>query len=616
MKKIIVTFVLCLGFCLPVLSGVKIQKVEPAFWWSGMKNPELQILLYGTDIATDSVSITASDIRVKEIVKLQNPNYLLLYLDLSETAPQQFDIQLTKNGEQTIIPYQIKEREKDSSAREGFHASDVLYLIMPDRFANGDSKNDVVPGMRESKVDRTDMYARHGGDLKGIADHLDYFSDLGVTAIWLNPVLENDMEGGSYHGYATTDYYRVDPRFGTNEDYVRLIEKTHDRGMRVVMDMIFNHCGSDHPWMKDIPSHDWFNNLDNYVQTNHDKEAYFDPYVSDYDKETMLNGWFVPSMPDLNQKNPHVAKYLIQNSIWWIEYCGVDGIRQDTYPYADVDMMRNWCTEVMNEYPEYNIVGEAWMNYTIGSAYWQKGSRLNFGQDTELKSVMDFRLMGIASKAFHEETGYSGGLHTIFEHMCYDYVYPDIYNVLRFLENHDTDRFLPSMPESVDDLYAFKQGVTFLLTIPGIPQLYYGQELLMNGTKEKGDGYIRLDVPGGWPGDKVNQFEASGRSEVQNDAWNFLRTLLKWRKGNDIIAKGKMKHFMVNQGVYVYERSLDGRSVLVLMNGSDKEVNLPLARYAEVLRGKTSGKEILTGKEIPLGDELSLAPKGIFVLEM
>lgn len=506
----------------------------------------------------------------------------------------------------------MKARKPNADRIKGFDSSDVLYLIMPDRFANGDPSNDQIPMRTAYKVDRNSPNARHGGDLAGIEQHLDYIEDLGVTAIWLNPVLENDMEGGSYHGYATTDYYRVDPRFGTNEDYVRLIEKTHERGMRVVMDMIFNHCGSDHPWMKDIPSHDWFNHLDNYVQTNHDKEAYFDPYVSDYDKETMLNGWFVPSMPDLNQKNPHVAKYLIQNSIWWIEYCGVDGIRQDTYPYADVDMMRRWCTEVMNEYPEYNIVGEAWMNYTIGSAYWQKGSRLNFGQDTELKSVMDFRLMGIASKAFHAE----GGLPMIFEHMCYDYVYPDIYNVLRFLENHDTDRFLPSMPKSVDDLYAFKQGVTFLLTIPGIPQLYYGQELLMNGTKEKGDGYIRLDVPGGWPGDKVNQFEASGRSEVQNDAWNFLRTLLKWRKGNDIIAKGKMKHFMVNQGVYVYERSLDGRSVLILMNGSDKEVNLPLARYAEVLRGKTSGKEILTGKEIPLGDELSLAPKGIFVLEM
>ena len=597
-------------------AATNIKKVAPTFWWAGMKNPELQILLYGDGISSAEVSISSNDITLQDVVKQENPNYLILYLDLSKAIPQHFDILLKQGKKQTKIPYELKQRKENASAVEGFNSSDVLYLIMPDRFANGNPSNDIIPGMLEANIDRNEPFARHGGDLKGIEKHLDYIADLGVTSIWLNPIQENDMKEGSYHGYATTDYYRVDPRFGTNEDYVRLIEKTHERGMRVVMDMIFNHCGSDHPWMKDIPSHDWFNNLDNYVQTNHDKEAYFDPYVSDYDKETMLNGWFVPSMPDLNQKNPHVAKYLIQNSIWWIEYCGVDGIRQDTYPYADVDMMRNWCTEVMNEYPEYNIVGEAWMNYTIGSAYWQKGSRLNFGQDTELKSVMDFRLMGIASKAFHEETGYSGGLHTIFEHMCYDYVYPDIYNVLRFLENHDTDRFLPSMPKSVDDLYAFKQGVTFLLTIPGIPQLYYGQELLMNGTKEKGDGYIRLDVPGGWPGDKVNQFEASGRSEVQNDAWNFLRTLLKWRKGNDIIAKGKMKHFMVNQGVYVYERSLDGRSVLVLMNGSDKEVNLPLARYAEVLRGKTSGKEILTGKEIPLGDELSLAPKGIFVLEM
>ena len=591
-------------------------KIEPAFWWSGMKNPELQLMVYGKDIAGYLPSVKYPGVQLKSSVALESPNYLLIYLDVEKAKPGRFDITFTKDKKSFNYSYELKARKPNADRIKGFDSSDVLYLIMPDRFANGDPSNDQIPMRTAYKVDRNSPNARHGGDLAGIEQHLDYIEDLGVTAIWLNPVLENDMEGGSYHGYATTDYYRVDPRFGTNEDYVRLIEKTHDRGMRVVMDMIFNHCGSDHPWMKDIPSHDWFNNLDNYVQTNHDKEAYFDPYVSDYDKETMLNGWFVPSMPDLNQKNPHVAKYLIQNSIWWIEYCGVDGIRQDTYPYADVDMMRNWCTEVMNEYPEYNIVGEAWMNYTIGSAYWQKGSRLNFGQDTELKSVMDFRLMGIESKAFHEETGYSGGLHTIFEHMCYDYVYPDIYNVLRFLENHDTDRFLPSMPESVDDLYAFKQGVTFLLTIPGIPQLYYGQELLMNGTKEKGDGYIRLDVPGGWPGDKVNQFEASGRSEVQNDAWNFLRTLLKWRKGNDIIAKGKMKHFMVNQGVYVYERSLDGRSVLVLMNGSDKEVNLPLARYAEVLRGKTSGKEILTGKEIPLGDELSLAPKGIFVLEM
>lgn len=584
-------------------------KVEPAFWWSGMKNTELQLMVYGENISAYRPTVDYPDVRITSSVSLDSPNYQIIYLDLSGAKPGTFDIRFSKEGKSFVYPYELKVRKPDASAIKGFDSSDVLYLVMPDRFANGNPENDNIPMRTPYKVDRNNPNARHGGDLAGIEQHLDYIEDLGVTAIWLNPVLENDMKGGSYHGYATTDYYRVDPRFGTNEEYVRLINKAHQKGMRVVMDMIFNHCGSDHPWMKDIPSHDWFNNLDNYVQTNHDKEAYFDPYVSDYDRKTMINGWFVPSMPDLNQKNPHVAKYLIQNSIWWIEYSGVDGIRQDTYPYADMDMMRNWCLAVMNEYPDYNIVGEAWMNYTIGSAYWQKGSKLNFGKDTELKSVMDFNLMGIAGKAFHKEAG----LQTIFEHMCYDYVYPDIYHVLRFLENHDTDRFLPEMPTNLD---AFKQAITFLLTIPGIPQLYYGQELLMNGSKEKGDGYVRRDVPGGWPGDEVNQFEASGRTDIQNEAWNFIQTLLKWRKGNDIIAKGKMKHFMVNQGVYVYERSLNGKSVLIFMNGSSKEVNLPLERYAEVLHDKVSGKNIITGKTISLDKELKLTPKDILVLEL
>lgn len=588
-------------------------KVEPAFWWSGMKNPELQLMVYGKNISGYRPIVDYPGVYVKSSVALESPNYLLIYLDVSGAKPGKFNITFTKDKKSFAYPYELKARKEEASAIKGFDSSDVLYLIMPDRFANGNPENDNIPMRTAYKVDRTDPSARHGGDLAGIEQHLDYIEDLGVTAIWLNPVLENDMEGGSYHGYATTDYYRVDPRFGTNEDYVRLIDKTHQKGMRVVMDMIFNHCGSDHPWMKDIPSHDWINGLDQYVQTNHDKEVYFDPYASDYDRKTMIDGWFVPSMPDLNQKNPHVAKYLIQNSIWWIEYSGVDGIRQDTYPYADVDMMTAWCHEVMNEYPEYNIVGEAWMNHTIGSAYWQKGSRLNFGRDTELKSVMDFNLLGLASKAFHEETGWSGGLQTIFEHMCYDYVYPDIYNVLRFLENHDTDRFLPAMPDNLD---AFKQATAFLLTIPGIPQLYYGQELLMNGNKQKGDGYIRLDVPGGWTDDKVNQFEASGRSDIQNEAWSYLQTLLKWRKGNEVIAKGKMKHFMVNQGVYVYERSLNGKSILIVMNGNSKEVDLSLERYAEVLHSKTAGKDILSGRTISLVKDMRLAPKEVLVMEM
>ena len=587
-------------------------KIEPAFWWSDMKNPELQLMVYGKDIAGYRPSVSYPGVQVKSSVALESPNYLLIYLDVADAKPGKFDITFTQGKKHFAQPYELKTRKANASQIKGFDSSDVLYLIMPDRFADGDPKLDQIPMRQEYKVDRSKPGARHGGDLAGIEQHLDYIEDLGVTAIWLNPVLENDMKGGSYHGYATTDYYRVDPRFGTNEDYKRLIDKTHQKGMKVVMDMIFNHCGSDRPWMQDVPSHDWFNNLDHYVQTNHDKEAYFDPYVSDYDKSCMIDGWFVPTMPDLNQKNPHVAKYLIQNSIWWIEYSGVDGIRQDTYPYADVDMMHDWCKAVELEYPDYNIVGEAWMNYTIGSAYWQTGSRLNFGKDTGLKSVMDFRLMGIAHDAFHNENG----LHSLFEHLCYDYVYADINHVLRFLENHDTDRFLRQMPQSSADLYAFKQGVTFLLTIPGIPQLYYGQELLMNGTKEKGDGDIRLDVPGGWAGDKVNQFEASGRSAVQNEAWNFLQTLLKWRRGNQVISKGKMKHFMPNQGVYVYERSLDGKRVVVLMNGSSKAVDLPLARYAETLQGAQQGKDILTGRSVALGSSLPMQAKEILVLEL
>ena len=587
-------------------------KIEPAFWWSGMKNPELQLMVYGKDIAGYLPSINYPGVQLKSSVALESPHYLLIYLDVANAQPGTFNITFTQGKKSFKMPYELKARKANADQIKGFDSSDVLYLIMPDRFADGDPSLDQIPMRTEYKVDRNNPNARHGGDLAGIEQHLDYIEDLGVTAIWLNPVLENDMKGGSYHGYATTDYYRVDPRFGSNEDYKRLIDKTHQKGMKVVMDMIFNHCGSDHPWMKDVPSHDWFNNLDHYVQTNHDKEAYFDPYVSDYDKNCMINGWFAPSMPDLNQKNPHVAKYLIQNSIWWIEYSGVDGIRQDTYPYADADMMHDWCEAVELEYPDYNIVGEAWMNYTIGSAYWQRGSRLNFGKDTGLKSVMDFRLMGIAHDVFHAD----GGLQGVFEHLCYDYVYPDINHVLRFLENHDTDRFLREMPKSSADLYAFKQGVTFLLTIPGIPQLYYGQELLMNGTKEKSDGYIRLDVPGGWPGDKVNQFEPSGRTAVQNEAWTFIQTLLKWRKGNEVIAKGKMKHFMPNKGVYVYERSLNGKRVMVLMNGSSKAVELSLDRYAESLQGTAQGKDILTGRTVALGTSLSMKAKEILVLEL
>lgn len=610
MKKIIIPFLTF--FTTLVLQAQQIS-IEPAFWWSGMQETELQLMIFGRNIASYKAAVTAKGVYLKEVVTLENPNYQILYLDISGSTPQKFEIVFTEGKKKIAYNYELKQRDPQRMSMESFGPSDVLYLIMPDRFANGDPTNDHIPMRTGYRVDRNDPNARHGGDLKGISDRLGYLSDLGVTAIWLNPVLENDMEGGSYHGYATTDYYRVDPRFGTNEEYRQLISDAHDKGMKVVMDMIFNHCGSDHPWLKEVPSPDWFNNLGEYVQTSHMKEMYFDPYASEYDRSKMVDGWFVPSMPDLNQRNRHVAKYLIQNSIWWIEYSGVDGIRQDTYPYADYEMMVDWCNAVYKEYPAYNIVGEAWLNNPIGTAFWQKDSKLNNRENTNLKSVMDFRFMGLSHTAFVEETTeWNGGLHGIYDHMTYDFIYPDIYNVLRFLDNHDTDRFLREYPK---ELSGWKQAMTFLLTMPGTPQIYYGTELLMNGNKSRSDGDIRRDMPGGWPGDKTDHFTREGRDAIQNEAFDFLSKLLHWRQGNEVIARGGMKHYVLQKGVYVYERFLGDKKILIVMNGTSNEVTINLDRYAESIQGLVSATDFLSGKNVTLGDTLTLSPKEVLLLQ-
>lgn len=611
MRKSLVFNILVLLFAGASVEARQIDRIEPLFWWSGMKNPELQLMVYGDHIADYKPYIDYPGIYIKSTVSLESPNYLLLYLDIAEAQPGSFDITFTRDRKKFTYPYELKERKSSTDDIQGYDASDVLYLIMPDRFANADPANDQPRMTMEYIVDRSKPGARHGGDLLGIEQHLDYLDDLGVTAIWLNPVLENDARGGSYHGYFATDMYHIDRRLGTNEDYLRLIDKVHKKGMRVVMDMIFNHIGAQHPWVLDKPAKDWFNQSPN-PRGNHAKEIFYDNYASTYDSEVMKYAGFGI---DLNQANPHVATYLIQNSIWWIEYARIDAIRQDTYPYADYDMMREWNIQIMNEYPQFNIVGEIWTEYTIGTAWWQKDSKLNSGKDTELKSVMDFTLMSIASGIFNDKEAPNGRLQKIYEHLCYDFVYPDIRNVLRFLENHDTDRFLRENPA---DLNAYKQGLALLLTIPGTPQLYYGQELLMHGTKNRpgGDGNIRLDVPGGWPGDTQNWFSREGRSDLQNEAWDYLQKLLKWRKGKKVISEGQMTHFQPQQGVYVYERKLGDECVIVIMNGANQEVKLPLQRYSEILRGKTSGRDVITKKMIPLNEELTLQTKEVFILEM
>lgn len=611
MRRFLVFSILVLLFAGASVEARQIERIEPLFWWSGMKNPELQLMVYGENIAAYKPSIDYPGIYIKSTVLLESPNYLLLYLAISDAQPGKFDITFTRDRKKFTHPYELKERKSTTEDIQGYDASDVLYLIMPDRFSNGDPLNDQPEMPMEYAVDRSKPGARHGGDLLGIEQHLDYLEDLGVTAVWLNPVLENDARGGSYHGYFATDMYHIDRRLGTNDDYLRLIEKAHKRGMRVVMDMIFNHIGANHPWVIDKPAKDWFNQSP-APRGNHAKEIFYDNYASKYDSDVMKYAGFGI---DLNQANPHVAAYLIQNSIWWIEYARIDAIRQDTYPYADYDMMREWNIRVTNEYPQFNIVGEIWTEYTIGTAWWQKSSRLNTGKDTELKSVMDFTLMSIASGIFNDKEAPNGRLQKIYEHLCYDFVYPDIWNVLRFLENHDTDRFLRENPTDLD---AYKQGLALLLTIPGTPQLYYGQELLMHGTKSRpgGDGNIRLDVPGGWPGDAQNWFVREGRSGLQNEAWDYLQNLLKWRKGNKVISEGSMIHFQPQQGVYVYERRFDSKSVIVFMNGAGKEIDLPLQRYAEILRGKNSGKDVITKRTVSLGEQLTLKAKEVLILEM
>ena len=585
--------------------AMEIKKVAPSFWWAGMKNPELQILLYGEDLALSDVSVSGEGIYLKEAVRQDNPNYLLLYLDLSEAKAQTFQI-LLKNGKKKLqVPYELKSRMRRGEDVKGFTSEDVLYLIMPDRFANGNPENDVVGEMREKKVDRTDSFARHGGDIQGISNHLDYIADLGVTAIWLNPTQENDMESGSYHGYAITDYYQIDKRFGSNEDFCALVEKAHEKNLKVVMDMIFNHCGSENYLFRDKPSKDWFNYRSNYVQTSFKTASVMDIHASAYEKKIATDGWFASVMPDFNQRNRHVARYLIQSSIWWIEYAGINGIRQDTHPYADFDFMSQWCKEVLDEYPYFNIVGETWLNSNVLVSYWQKDSRLAAPLNSNLPTVMDFPLQALMNQAFDEETGeWGGGLYKLYDYQTQDLVYANPMNLLTFLDNHDTSRFAQT-DEMAKNLKRYKQAMVFLLTTRGIPQIYYGTEILMTGDKGKGDGDLRKDFPGGWQGDTRNCFVENGRTALENEAFEFTRQLLNWRKGNQVIGKGSLKHYSIQNGVYVYQREFNGKSVVIIMNGTDDSKELDLAPYQEILP-RENALDVLTGKNVNLSGKLCL----------
>lgn len=617
-KKIFATLASSIA-AFSMMAAPQIDIVDPPYWWVGMENDTLQIMLHGDDIRDCHVNVDYPGVKLLDVARLDNPNYQFIYLLITDEAQPGTmnitlnDLKLRRNNRE-VIPYELRQRDANARDIKGFDASDVLYLIMPDRFADGNPDNNSNINLKNDvKADRSNPNGRHGGDIKGITDHLDYIENLGVTAIWVNPVLTNDMPGGTYHGYATTDYYNIDPRFGTNQEWNNLVDQCHKRGIKVVMDMIFNHSGSEHIWFTDRPSRDWFNFPEGYVQTSYRLSTVYDPYVSEYDRRLTTDGWFVESMPDLNQNNPHLMTYLIQNSIWWIESSKIDGIRMDTHPYAFAQPMAQWIDAVEREYPNYNIVGECWYGTEGGEAYWQRGSKVS-DINTNLPTVMDFVLSISARKAFSEQTDPWNGLNTIYDHLALDYLFPNPQKILTFLDNHDTDRFLLEEPK---DLGWWKQALTFLLTSRGIPQLYYGTELLMHGKKEGSDGYVRLDFPGGFPGDQINAFTPEGRTPMQNEAHDFLAKVLNWRKGkaNEVIAKGSLKHFMPTNGVYLYERRLGDKQIIIMLNGNDNENTIEMDRYKEILPIGTTMHDMLTNSSVTIDDEMTLAPRAIYILE-
>ena len=595
---------------------IEIKKLDPTNWFVGMKDASLQLMAYGDNIRNAEVTINYPNVRIDSLVRLDSPNYLLIYLNLKDAKAGTMNIDFKLGKQKTTVKYTLLDRAMSGEERKGFDNSDVLYMLMPDRFANGNPKNDIVKGMQDQLCNRNEPSLRHGGDIAGIMQHLDYFTDLGVTALWFTPVLENDRpaDGGkssTYHGYATTDYYRVDPRFGTNADYKALTDACHKRGLKVVMDKIFNHCGDYHIWNKDVPAKDWFNSPNYALQTSYKLTPVLDPYASKIDKAETVDGWFVRSMPDLNQRNPHVMKYLIQNSIWWIETVGIDGIRMDTYPYADRKAMADWMKCINLEYPNFNTVGETWVTEPAYTAAWQKDSKLT-NENSYLKTVMDFAFFDRLSMAKNEETDdWWKGFNRIYNVLCYDYLYPNPASVMAFIENHDTDRFL----ENGKDTLALKQAYALLLTMRRIPQLYYGTEILMNGTKEVTDGNVRKDFPGGFPGDKANKFTRKGRTAAENAMFDWTARLLHWRKGNDIIVHGKQIQFIPWHGIYVVTRQYNGRTVMTVINGRNTSGKLEVKRYVEIIGNNTTAHDVCTGESVSLSADIPLKARQTMVLE-
>ncbi|MFO7863638.1 MAG: glycoside hydrolase family 13 protein [Salinivirgaceae bacterium] len=589
----------------------RVERVEPENWWTGMNDNRLQLLVYGENMGQTTPEIHTDGLKLVKAHAVTNENYLFVDLEIARNAkPGRYTIQFKENGKVVDeVDYELKER---SVQKRGFSAADFIYLVMPDRFANGNPKNDSMDGMLE-KADRTNPDGRHGGDLQGVIDHLDYMKDLGMTAIWLNPFFENNMDDYSYHGYAITDFYKTDPRMGTNELYRELVQESHAKGLKVIMDVVVNHCGINHWWMNDLPTDDWVNNHKKF-QTNYRGSVIADPHASNYDRNKFSTGWFVETMPDLNQNNPFLAQYLIQNMIWWIEYSGIDGLRMDTQPYAEIDFVSKYAERINLEYPDFTLLGETWLQKVALTAYFQQNSPVSGKYNSNIPTNTDFPMYYAIKDGLNQEDGWTTGLAQIYYVLARDFLYSDAGKNVIFIDNHDLDRFYSSVNE---DLKKFKMGLGILLTMRGIPMMYYGDEILMTGWEHEGHGHIREDFPGGWSGDKRNAFTAEGRKANENEAFNFIRKIAQWRQTSNAVTQGGLTHFVPDNNTYVYFRHTDDEAVMVLLNNHPKEQRTITGdRFAEILSQYKSGVDVVTGKTIENLNEFKLNAKSITIIDL
>lgn len=591
-----------------------VDRIEPPNWWVGMKSDHLQLMVHGPRISDSTPEVDHLGVRIDAIKRTANANYLFIDLRITPDAkPGSLKLTFTHGDAVYKVPYELLAREKGSADRVGFNTSDAILNLMPDRFANGKPDNDNLPGF-EDKVNRADTDSgRHGGDLQGIINHLDYIAAMGYTAIWPTPLTESNQPRYSYHGYAVTDTYRIDPRYGSNDDYKRLVTLAREKGIGVIQDVVLNHIGSNHWWMKDMPAPDWLGFDGRFVPTYHARTAVSDPYAATIDRKNFTAGWFEKNMPDMNQRNPLLATYQIQNTLWWIEFAGLAGIRADTYGYSDAAFVAEWSRRVMEEYPRLNIVGEEWSYNPVVISYWLRGRTQTDGYVSHLPSVMDFPLHEVLRKSLVEPDSLHSGLADLYEALVNDRLYPDPANLVLFEGNHDVARLFSILNE---DPALYRMALVYVLTMRRIPQLYYGTEILMTSPKQRDDGAFRLDFPGGWPGDRINAFTGEGLTAEQKDAQSFLRKLLNWRKTQAVIHHGQLKHFAPQDGTYVYFRYDATGKVMVVFNKNRKDQTLDTARFQEVLGAATSAVDVISGRRFELREKLTIPARSVLVLQV